>query len=213
MTISTMYEFSGRTSTPAVLWPEYGGAWARNEVQGPSESCHPSTTFANGPSKGHGYPGLESTRYQVVLLAQESVLRTGGKSENRLWKRVAHKLLMFVLHEASAQTLNEEERALREALRPLLGRTLLRVLVFGTLFWPHFGVQRQWFYPRERGWLQFRAWTRVGFLRGRLVVFSCSCFGWPFRCCLGRCFALCFCVVGCLAPGLDPCMVVLVPVS
>ena len=94
-----------------------------------------------------------------------------------------------------------------------LGRALLRVLVFGTLFWPHFGVQRQWFYPRERGWLQFRAWTRVGFLRGRLVVFSCSCFGWPFRCCLGRCFALCFCVVGCLAPGLDPCMVVLVPVS
>ena len=41
----------------------------------------------------------------------------------------------------------------------------------------------------------------------------CCCFGWPFRCCLGRCFALCFCVVGCLAPGLDPCMVVLVPVS
>ena len=32
----------------------------------------------------------------------------------------AHKLLMFVLHEASAQTLSEEERALREALRPLV---------------------------------------------------------------------------------------------
>ena len=128
-----------------------------------------------------------------------------------------------------------------------LGRTLLRALVFGTLFWPHFGVPRQWFYPRERGccrdqgwrcdfgsrfswsfgcciscclgffralsWLQFRAWTRVGFLRGRLVVFFCCCFGWTFRCCLGRCFSLCFCVVGCLAPGLDPCMVVLVPVS
>ena len=54
---------------------------------------------------------------------------------------------------------------------------------------------------------------RVGFLRGRLVVFFCCCFGWPFPCCLGRCFALCFCVVGCLAPGLDPCMVVLIPVS
>ena len=170
------------------------------------------------------YYVVESTRYQAVLLAQESVLRTGGKSENRLWKRVtayvtefawlppaiaasfcgkalyrdrdreyfsfhqphlglgtkdfdgpmviedifylgdtrsaddlavftgmpperlclgcglrvvepfspiatgersklfqaAHKLLMFVLHEASAQTLNEEERALREALRPLV---------------------------------------------------------------------------------------------
>ena len=129
----------------------------------------------------------------------------------------------------------------------VLGRTLLRALVFGALFWPHFGVPRQWFYPRERGccrdqgwrcdfgsrfswsfgcciscclgffralsWLQFRAWTRVGFLRGRLVVFFCCCFGWTFRCCLGRCFSLCFCVVGCLAPGLDPCMVVLVPVS
>ena len=34
------------------------------------------------------YYVVESTRYQVVLLAQESVLRTGGKSENRLWKRV-----------------------------------------------------------------------------------------------------------------------------
>ena len=66
---------------------------------------------------------------------------------------------------------------------------------------------------RPLSWLQFRAWTRVGFLRGRLVVFFCCCFGWPFRCCLGGCFALCFCVVGCLAPGLDPCMVVLVPVS
>ena len=61
---------------------------------------------------------------------------------------------------------------------------------------------------RALSWLQFRAWTRVGFLRGRLVVFFCCCFGWPFRCCLGRCFALCFCVVGCLAPGLDPCMLV-----
>ena len=170
------------------------------------------------------YYVVESTHYQVVLLAQESVLRTGGKSENRLWETVtpyvtefawlppaiaesfcgkalyrdydrvyfpfnqphlglgtkdfdgpmviedifylgdtrsaddlavftgmppgrlclgcglrvvepfspiatgermklfqaAHKLLMFVLHEASAQTLNEEERALREALRPLV---------------------------------------------------------------------------------------------
>ena len=35
------------------------------------------------------YYVVESTRYQVVLLAQESVLRTGGKSENRLWKRVS----------------------------------------------------------------------------------------------------------------------------
>ena len=34
--------------------------------------------------------------------------------------QAAHKLLMFVLREASAQTLNEEERALREALRPLV---------------------------------------------------------------------------------------------
>ena len=34
-----------------------------------------------------------------------------------------------------------------------LGRTLLRALVFGTLFWPHFGAPRQWFYPRERGLL------------------------------------------------------------
>ena len=42
---------------------------------------------------------------------------------------------------------------------------------------------------------------------------SCCCFGWLFRCSLGRCFCLCFCVVGCLAPGLGPCMVVLVPVS
>ena len=30
----------------------------------------------------------------------------------------------------------------------------------------------------------------------------CCCFGWPFRCCLGCYFALCFCIVGCLGPGL-----------
>ena len=51
-------------------------------------------------------------------------------------------------------------------------------------------------------WLQFCAWTRVGFLRGRLVSFFGCCFGWPFRCFLGCCFGLCFRVVGGLAPGL-----------
>ena len=55
----------------------------------------------------------------------------------------------------------------------------------------------------DRGWIL--AWS--------FGCLFCCCFGWPFRCCLGRCFALCFCVVGCLAPGLDPCVVVLVPVS
>ena len=30
----------------------------------------------------------------------------------------------------------------------------------------------------------------------------CCCFGWRFRCSLGCCFGLCFCVVGGLAPGL-----------
>ena len=170
------------------------------------------------------YYVVESTHYQVVLLAQDSVLGRGGKKENRLWKKVtpavtefawlppaiaesfcgkalyrdnervyfpfdrphlglstkdfdgpmviedifylgdtrsaddlavftgmpperlclgcglrvvepfspiatgermklfiaAHKLLMFVLHEASAQTLREEELALRDALKPLV---------------------------------------------------------------------------------------------
>ena len=128
-----------------------------------------------------------------------------------------------------------------------LGRTLLRVLVFGTLFWPHFGVPRQWFYPRERGCCRDQGWRChfgsrfswsfgccisccLGVFSGAILVaipcldrgwilawsfgcLFCCCFGWPFRCCLGRCFALCFCVVGCLAPGLDPCVVVLVPVS
>ena len=46
-----------------------------------------------------------------------SPIATGERS--KLFQ-AAHKLLMFVLHEASAQTLNEEERALREALRPLV---------------------------------------------------------------------------------------------
>ena len=32
--------------------------------------------------------------------------------------------------------------------------------------------------------------------------FSCCCFGWRFRCSLGCCFGLCFCVVGGPAPGL-----------
>ena len=32
----------------------------------------------------------------------------------------AHKLLMFVLHDVSAQTFNDEERALQQALRPLI---------------------------------------------------------------------------------------------
>ena len=129
----------------------------------------------------------------------------------------------------------------------VLGRTLLRVLVFGTLFWPHFGVPRQWFYPRERGCCRDQGWRChfgsrfswsfgccisccLGVFSGAILVaipcldrgwilawsfgcLFCCCFGWPFRCCLGRCFALCFCVVGCLAPGLDPCVVVLVPVS
>ena len=170
------------------------------------------------------YYVVDSTHYQVVLLAHDSVLGRGGKKENRLWKRVtpavtefawlppaiaesfcgkalyrdsarvylpfdrphlglgtkdfdgpmliedifylgdtrsaddpavftgmpperlclgcglrviepfspiatgermklfiaAHKLLMFVLHEASAQTLREEELALRDALKPLV---------------------------------------------------------------------------------------------
>ena len=170
------------------------------------------------------YYVVDSTHYQVVLLAHDSVLGRGGKKENRLWKRVtpavtefawlppaiaesfcgkalyrdsarvyllfdrphlglgtkdfdgpmfiedifylgdtrsaddlavftgmpperlclgcglrviepfspiatgermklfiaAHKLLMFVLHEASAQTLQEEELALRDALKPLV---------------------------------------------------------------------------------------------
>ena len=34
------------------------------------------------------YYVVESTHYQVVLLAQDSVLGKGGKKENRLWKRV-----------------------------------------------------------------------------------------------------------------------------
>ena len=131
--------------------------------------------------------------------------------------------------------------------KTILGRTLLRVLVFGTLFWPHFGVPRQWFYPRERGCCRDQGWRChfgsrfswsfgccisccLGVFSGAILVaipcldrgwilawsfgcLFCCCFGWPFRCCLGRCFALCFCVVGCLAPGLDPCVVVLVPVS
>ena len=59
-----------------------------------------------------------------------------------------------------------------------------------------------WSFFRALSWLQFCAWTRVGFLRGRLVFFSCCCFGWRFRCFLGCCFGFCFCEVGGLAPGL-----------
>ena len=86
-------------------------------------------------------------------------------------------------------------------LRPVFLQLWLQYFL---LFWSSF---------RALSWLQFGAWKRVGFLRGRLVVFFCCCFGWPCRCSLGRCFGFCFCVVGCLAPGLDPCMVVSVPVS
>ena len=41
------------------------------------------------------YYVVESTRYQVVLLAQESVLGKGGKTENRLWKRVTPHVTEF----------------------------------------------------------------------------------------------------------------------
>ena len=57
-----------------------------------------------------------------------------------------------------------------------------------------------WSFVWPLSWLQFCVWTRVGFLRGRLVFFFSCCFGWRFRCFLGCCFGLCFSVVG--GPGL-----------
>ena len=64
---------------------------------------------------------------------------------------------------------------------------------------------------RALSWLQFGAWTRVGFLRGRLVFFflllfwlALSLLSWS----LFWSLLLCSWV---LAPGLDPCMVVLIP--
>ena len=84
----------------------------------------------------------------------------------------------------------------------ILGRTVLTALVFGTLFWPHFGAPRQWFYPRERGCCRDQGW------RGHCdSCFSCS-FGCCISCCLGPFFG---CYLGCSSvPGqeLDSCVVV-----
>ena len=62
-------------------------------------------------------------------------------------------------------------------------------------------------------WLQFCAWTRVGFLRGRLVFFFCCCFGWRFSLLSWLLFwSLVLCSWG---PGtrIGSCMVVSVPLS
>lgn len=58
-------------------------------------------------------------------------------------------------------------------------------------FWCDFRVSRHERLLPGPSWLQFGAWTRVRFLRSRLVGF----FGWLFRCYLGCCFFTCFCVV------------------
>ena len=41
------------------------------------------------------YYVVGSTHYQVVLLAQDSVLGRGGKKENRFWKRVTPSVTEF----------------------------------------------------------------------------------------------------------------------
>ena len=51
-------------------------------------------------------------------------------------------------------------------------------------------------------WLQFCAWTRVGFLRGRLVFFFVAVLVGAFVALLVAVLVFCFCVVGGLAPGL-----------
>ena len=82
-----------------------------------------------------------------------------------------------------------------------LGRTLLRALVFGTLFWPHFGVPRQWFYPRERGCCRDQGW-RCDFG---------SRFSWSFGCCISCCLGFFGRYLGCNSvpgQGLDSCVVV-----
>ena len=66
---------------------------------------------------------------------------------------------------------------------------------------------------RALSWLQFCAWTRVGFLRGRSVFFFCCCFGWRLSLPSWLLFwSLLLCSWG---PGarISSCMVVSVPLS
>jgi len=81
---------------------------------------------------------------------------------------------------------------------------VLTALVFGTLFLTSFWGPKAMVLSKREGLLPgpglcldkswILAWS-FGFL-------FCCCFGWRFRCSLGSCFDLCFCVVGGLGPGL-----------
>ena len=56
--------------------------------------------------------------YGLRVVEPFSPLATGERMKLFM---AAHKLLMFVLHDVSAQTFNDEERALHAALKPLVG--------------------------------------------------------------------------------------------
>ena len=91
-------------------------------------------------------------RKQISSFAKTLTVRVAtclAKEIASLFRPVLYHSLMSLTEEDTLPLLTSEfwVRPVYEEL--LLGRTLLRVLVFGTLFSPHFGVQKQSLFSKE----------------------------------------------------------------